>query len=217
MAISTYSELQAAIARFAVRTDLGDQIIDCISLVEGDLNSHFNLRTLETDQSLVAVPGSRFVALPATFREQKNLWIEWPYGRSDPLRFVTPDLLTTSAVAGIPQTWCIDGLNIAFEKPAASSYALTLRMIAGLELSDANPTNLVLTNYPNVYLYGALVHVAAILANSIQGAMWAAAYQDALAKAKAKESRSKASTTLVTEIGLMGRHSGRSGFNINRG
>jgi hypothetical protein len=75
---------------------------------------------------------------------------------------------------------------------------------------------LVLANYPNVYLYGALIHLAQITGD-IRGAGWSAAFEDYLAKAKAKEARSKASSTLSTEVGILGRSTRRHGFNINVG
>lgn len=217
MALTTYSELQTAIGTFLNRSDLTASIPDFIALAEADINSHFDLRAVETDQALTATAGSRFVALPIGFREQQNLWIEWPYGRGDPLRFVTPELLVTATAPGIPMTWCIDGTNIAFERPAASAYSLTLRMIGGLALSDASPTNLVLTNYPNVYLYGALKEAGPFLRDGEATQIWEAKYADAIFKAKAKEGREKSLTTLSTEPGFLARSNGRYGFNIVRG
>lgn len=217
MALATYSDLKASVADFLNRTDLTASIPDFIRLAEADINSHFDLRTVETDVALSAVPGSRYVALPATFREPQNLWINWAYGRGDPLRFVTPELLVTSTASGIPLYWCIDGANIAFERPAGDAYSLTLRQIGGVTLSDAAPTNLVLTNYPNVYLYGALKEAAPYLRDADAMTMWEAKYADAIQKAKAKEGREKSLVTLSTEPGALTFRGNRGGFNINRG
>lgn len=217
MAISTYSELKAAVADWLNRSDLTATIPNFIALAEADINSHFDLRTVESDQIVTATPGSRYVALPAGFREAQNLWINWPYGRGTPLRFVTPELLTATATQGAPLMWCIDGDNIAFERPADQAYSLTLRMIGGVGLSDNSPANLILTNYPNVYLYGALREAAPYLRDPDAAALWEAKYQDAIFKAKAKENRTKSLVTLSTEPGQLTFRGNRSGFNINRG
>ena len=217
MAISTYSDLKAAVADWLNRSDLTATIPNFIALAEADINSHFDLRTVESDQLVSATPGSRYVALPTGFREAQNLWINWPYGRGTPLRFVTPELLTTIATPGAPLLWCIDGDNIAFEKPADQAYSLTLRMIGGVGLSDTSPANLILTNYPNVYLYGALREAAPYLRDPEASGLWEAKYADAITKAKAKENRTKSLVTLSTEPGQLTFRGNRSGFNINRG
>lgn len=217
MALTTFSELKASVADFLNRTDLTTTIPDFIALAEADINSHFDLRTVESDQALTSVTNSRFIALPTGFREPQNLWINWTYGRGDPLRFMAPELLVTSTTPGIPLLWSIDGSNIAFERPAGSAYSLTLRMIGGVTLSDANPTNLVLTNYPNVYLYGALKEAAPYLRDVEGAGLWEAKYQDAIMKAKAKEGREKSLVTLSTEPGALTFRGNRGGFNINRG
>ncbi len=64
MAITTYTELQAAIASWLNRGDLTAQIPDFIALAEADINAQFDIRSIETDQALTAVVSSRFVPLP---------------------------------------------------------------------------------------------------------------------------------------------------------
>lgn len=215
MALATYSDLKTAIADFLERGDLTAVIPDFITLAEADINSQFNLRDGDQNAALTSVVGSRFIPLPAGFREAQNLWIEWTYGRGDPLRFVLPELLVTYTSPGRPLTWCIDGENIAFERPFDQAYSITLRVSNGSQLSDAAPTNLLLTNYPNVYLYGALREAATYLrAEALP--IWSAKYDDAITKAKAKESRNSALVTLSTEPGIM-QLGNRRGFNIARG
>lgn len=217
MPFTTYSQLKESIAGFLNRGDLSAVIPDFIALAEADLNSQFDIRTIETDQALTAVTSSRYIALPAGFREPQNLWINWAYGRGEPLRFVVPELLQTTTVNGIPHAWCIDGSNIAFNCPANDAYSMTLRMLGGVALSDSVPTNLILTNYPDVYLYGALKASAGYLRDTEGLATWAALYSEALMRAKAKEKRIKALVTLSTDPGALTFYGNRRGFNINRG
>jgi hypothetical protein len=220
MAISTYAELQAAVASWLDRGDLTTQIPDFIALAEADINSQFDLRTIESDHTLVTTVGSRFAPLPAGYREPQNVWLQWPStaGR-EPLRMVPPELMEVSTVHGIPTAYGIDGDNIAFNCPVSSTtdYTFTFRQIGGVALSDTSPTNLVLTNYPNVYLYGALKAAAPFLRDPDAFAMWTSLYAEALGQAKAKESRGKALVTLSTEPGALTFAGRRDGFNIVRG
>jgi hypothetical protein len=216
MALATYSDLKSAIADWLERGDLTAVIPNFIALAEADINARFNLRDGEQNAALTATPGSRFITLPTGFREAMNLWINWPYGRGDPLRFVMPELLVTYTSPGIPLTWCIDGTNIAFERPCLDAYSMTLRQANGETLSDANPTNLLLTLYPNVYLFGALKEAADYLKDDPSFAKWSGRFDAALSDAKSKEGRQSALVTLSTEPGVM-QTGNRRGFNITRG
>ena len=93
MAITTYAELQAAAAAWLIRGDLTARIKEFIALAEARLNRVVRKRQAEVDYPLTATTSSRTIALPATFSEPLNLWIERSTGRSDPLRFIDPALL----------------------------------------------------------------------------------------------------------------------------
>lgn len=218
MAISTYAELQTAGANWLDREDLTSRIPEFIALAEADINATFDVRTMESDVTLTGVVGSRFIAIPAGYREPQNLWLQWPgsAGRES-LRQVPPELMVVSTVNSIPSAWGVDGTNIAFDCPLSSitAYTLTLRMIGGLALSDAAPTNLILTNYPNVYLFGLMKEASPFLRDDDATSVWEQKYQDAVAKAMHKEGRGKGLTTLSTEPAML--TSRRSGFNVYRG
>jgi len=216
MAISTYSDLKSTIADWLERGDLTSVIPTFIQLAEADINAKFNLRDGQQNTTLTATSGSRFIPLPTGFREGCNLWINWSYGRGDPLRFVMPELLITFTSPGVPLTWCIDGSNIAFEKPCSDAFSMTLRQSTGETLSDANPSNLLLALYPNVYLFGALKEAADYLKDDAGLSKWSARYELALDDAKYKESRHSALVTLSTEPGII-QLGNRRGFNITRG
>ena len=219
MAITTYDELQTAVANWLDRGDLTARIPEFIALAEADINSQFDIRTIESDQTLTATQDSRYIALPAGFREAQQLWMVWNYSSArQALRFVTPETITVSPVSSVPVAWCVDGSNIAFDCPVNSTslYYFVLRMMGGVALSDSAPTNLILTNYPNVYLFGALREAAPYLRDPDAVAYWEGRYRDALQLAKDKEHRAKALVTLSTEPGMLS-YAARRGYNIYRG
>jgi hypothetical protein len=214
MAITNYSELQAAAANWLNRTDLSgsaNRIPEFIDLAEARLNRDLKLRAMESDQGLTTAIGSRFIALPAGYLEPIALFIERFTGR-EALVFV-PSAMETSAAAGEPQCWTIDGSNIAFERAADQVYSMTFKMLTAFALSDANPTNWLLSNYPDLYLAATLAEGFGFLMDD-EALKWVARYGQTLSEVNAKEARSRSMAQLKTDIPLPLQ---RRTFDINRG
>lgn len=218
MALTTYSELQTAVGNWLDRTDLSARIPEFIALAEADINSHFEHRDIASTSTLTPVVGSHTIALPTGYRSPLNLWLLWGGSAgTQEMRAVPRESMRITTVNAIPHAWAIDGDDIYFDCPAnsATDYTFLFRWLGGIALSDTTTTNLILANYPNVYLFGALKEAAPYLRDPEALAIWEAKYADAIAKAKAKENREKALTTLSTEPAMLQRR--RSGFNIYRG
>ena len=215
MALSTYTELQAAIADWLNRQDLSAQIPDFIRLTESRLNREFSIRTIKSDVTLTATAGSRSIALPTGFREALNLWILRSGARNEIKRYINPDLLTVDPNnAAEPNYWAVDGSNIVFERPCDQAYTFILRVEGGVTLSTATPTNLILTNYPDLYLFGACAEAGPYLRDAELSATFEAKFQAALTDARAKESRSDKLTTLRTEPAALNHFNRRNAYNI---
>lgn len=218
MALSTYAELQAAVATFLVRGDQTATIPMLITLCESKLNRELRKRQAEVDASLVGVVGSRFIALPSNYDEALNLWYVDTAGRYPVERFIDPALLRTWTAAGRPFQWTIDGSNVAFERPCDQAYTFTLRMLGKYGLSDSAPTNDLLTDYPDAYLFGTLAEAGPLLRDQAMTTVYEAKLDAAIQSINTKDARSRAQQTLSTEPGQLqfaGRRSG--GFDIRRG
>lgn len=214
MAIGNYTELQSAVENWLHRNDLSARVPEFIALAESRLNRLLRLRTMESDEALTASVGSRSVALPAGFIEPLALWLELASGRAE-LRFYPATALPVSSSSGEPACWTVDGANLAFERPADQLYSLTLRMIEAFALSDSAPTNWLLTNHPDLYLYGALIESAPFIRDDARTAFWQERFDRALAEVQAKEARSRSLATLSTDAALAGMN--RAGFDITTG
>lgn len=212
MALSTYAQLKTAIADWLERSDLTERTVDFIALAESRLERVLRLRLMETDQAMVAIPGARTIALPADFREPVALWIERPGGR-ETVRFADPAMIAVTGGAGEPRAWTIDGANLAFDRPCDRAYAFTLRMLGRLALSDAEPTNAVLRDYPDLYLFGALVEAAPYLRDAELLSLFMARLEGALGEARAKEARHRSLVRLGVEPVL----AASAGFDIRGG
>lgn len=215
MALSTYTELQAAIADWLNRSDLTARIPDFISLTESRLNREFSIRTIKSDVTLTATPGSRSIPLPTGFREALNLWIVRDNARREIMRYINPDLLTVDPYnQAEPRYWAVDGTDLVFERPCDQAYTFVLRIEGGVALSTGTPTNLILTNYPDLYLFGACAEAGPFLRDAELSATFEAKFQAALIDARSKESRSDKLTTLRTEIAAINHFNRRNAYNI---
>lgn len=201
MALSNYAQLKSAVADWLERSDLSERTADFVALAESRLNRLLRLRTMETEVAVAATPGLRSVSLPAGFREPVALWREDVGGRQA-LRFVDPTILSVSFTAGQPRLWTVDGNALAFERPCDQAYGFTLRMLGRLALSEAQPSNAVLADYPDLYLFGALVEAAPYLRDADLLSLFAARFEAALTEARAKEARSRSLANLAVEPGL---------------
>lgn len=218
MAISTYADLQAAVASWLIRSDQTARIPDFIAMAEARLNRVLRLRRAELNAALTGVPASRFVPLPGDYDEALTCWIVYPAGtEAQELRFVDPARIDPSTIAGTPYGWTIDGTNLGFERPCDQAYAFTLRYLAKLALSDAIPTNALLTDYPDAYLFATLAEAGAALRDNDFTVMYEGKLERALREINAKDARSRAQQVLSTEPGFLQRLTRASGFNIYRG
>lgn len=211
MAITTYAELQAAAANWLVRADLTARIPEFITLAEARLNRVLRTRLAEADVALTAAVGARTIPLPAGFAEPLALWRVRPEGRRL-VRFLEASLLGASSLRGEPLAWTIDGANLAFDRPCDQAYGYVLRHLAKFQLADGAPSNALLAEAPDVYLFATLCEAAPFLRDADLAQAYATKLQQALGELGAKEARSRAPGPLVTELPR-----GRAGFDIVRG
>lgn len=164
MTISTYSELKTALQNFAYRndTDYTDRSAEFIALAEASLNRE--LDAVETDASLTGVVDSRELDLSAlAITSPIALFILDSAGNETEMTEKTDGDFAYSTMSSVPRFWALDGDHIDFDCPLDSAYDFRLRYIERFALSDASPTNWLLTNHPDVYLAACMVWGCAFL------------------------------------------------------
>lgn len=202
MAIDTYAALKAAAAHWLVRGDLTARIPDFVALAEARLNRVLRHRLAETEIALTAAPGLRRIPLPAGFTEPLRLWLEAAEGRIE-LPCVEAATLPQTAARGVPRAWAIDAEAVAFDRPCDQAYGLTLRMLKAFALSEAAPTNALLTEAPDVYLFATLCEAAPFLRDAELSGAYETRLDRALGELNAKHARSRALGTLRVEADLL--------------
>jgi len=199
MAITTYAELQAAAANWLVRGDLTARIPDFIALAEARLNRVLRARLAETETTLVGAVGSRAIPLPAGFTEPLRVWIVRPEGRCE-MPFLDPSLIGASSLRGEPLHWTVDGASLAFDRPLDQAYVFDLRLLSAFRLTDETPTNALLSDSPDLYLFATLCEAAPFLRDPDLAASYEAKLEAAIAAANAKDGRSRSGQSLATEL-----------------
>lgn len=184
MAITTYAELVASLdgsTGYLHRTDLTAKIPDFIKLAESELNSDLKLLLQETEATLTATVGSRLMAQPTRFGTPSALWCT-TYSPRIELVYLDPTALPVTANNGQARYYTVDGADIATDNPADVAYTYTLRYLANFDLATTLTNNL-LSQWPKVYVFGALLQSIAYTRDMSQQGYWQSEYDKAVRKA----------------------------------
>jgi len=197
MSITSYSELVAALdgsTGYLHRSDLTARIPDFITLAESEINSDLKLLLQETEATLTATVSSRQMAVPTRFGTPIALWCT-TYSPRIEIMYRNAAELPVSDTAGPAQFYTIDGAFVATDNAADVAYTYTLRYLTNFDLATTL-TNTVLTNWPKVYLFGALLQSIAFTRDYAQQQYWQAEYDRAIAKAMKDTVATKSKQTL---------------------
>lgn len=166
----SYDGLKASVADFLNRGDLASAIPDFITLAEAQMTRRFAGRLrqglpvprrmiVRADAAIAA--GSEYVPAPADFHGP----IDFVLGDTLVLDYLDSTNLAQekqlARVIGAPCWYALVGSELQLYPAADQDYAGELTYIARVPaLSEASPANWILTDYPDAYLYGALVQSA---------------------------------------------------------
>jgi hypothetical protein len=165
MSIATYDELKTAIESWQHRSDLTYLVGDFITLAEAKFNRRIRARQQETD--FTGTPTSYEIAIPSDFLAFRKLWrtsdketleqkpldvVRWYQEGGESTAYAIGDAIVTDGTSAVT--------GVYFTKIAS--------------LSDAAPTNWLLTAYPDVYLFAGLAETAFYVKDKESAAMWTA-------------------------------------------
>lgn len=157
MAISTFSELKESVISWSHRNDLDTLIPDFIRLCEVDMfknnKAHESLQTRAMEQISTAVMTAA-IALPDGFKQMRNLRYTDTIGGD--LIAKTPDTIRRRSGTGRPSFFSVT-TEIQFEITPDQGYDIEMSYFRIPDpLTSDNQTNFILTNNPDIYLYGTL-------------------------------------------------------------
>lgn len=174
MAITSYSTLKTAIADWLNRADLDQQIPDFVALAESTLNDILRSSFMVTSSPVAITAGK--ASLPSTALE--IVYAQVASTPTEPLEQVTPQQLmmlrrARTKSAANPRFFAVVGRNVLVTPSPSGALSVDLDYYQKIpSLSDASPTNWLLTEAPHVYLYTALLHATPFLMDDARYAVF---------------------------------------------
>jgi len=163
MAIANYSDLTASISTWMHRSDLTTVIPDFIRLAEARMQLDLDTRQLDKTSTLTTTPSTNTLLLPTDFNKARSLSM-LSGGVTIVLDNMPPELLVQrwgSYTSSMPRSYSIRGSNLLLGPTPNGAYDLTLEYLGTIPgLTAINPTNDILTNYPDAYLHCCLIYGA---------------------------------------------------------
>lgn len=200
MTLSTYAELKSAVADWLERSDLAARIPDFIRLAEAQINRA--LREREMTRRATAVITDPSSAAPPDLLEVRTLTLSLG---ADTWRLtpMPPEALCDEPAnqTGRPRFWSLVGDEFRYHPAPGHAYTATLTYFVRLPpLSDAAPSNWLLNEHPDIYLFAALKEAAPFLRDAQLTATFETKYRTALEEVR--QARRTNVGPLRTEQGL---------------
>ena len=212
--MQTYAELQTAIATYTHRDDTTDRIPEFIQMGEADLNRKIKTVDMETRVTSVMSTVSRFQVLPAGCAEIRSIYMQSP---AKELLYVAHNILRDSVVSETntaePSMFTIKD-DIEYDCIPKQAYTIETHYLKKYDLAS-DLTNWLLTNYPNLYLYSAMVHALIYEMNDARAQMFKGYVDTEIAEVNRHEARKRrtGNTFLRVDSGM----AAVGGFNIQTG
>lgn len=183
MAINTFSTLKSNVADWIDRDDMSNQIDTMIGICEARLYSVLRVRGMESALSETIASGA--ITLPTDFIEFKHAYLDTTPTQA--LEFRPIDWLQshypTRSASGKPKFAALSAGTVVFGPYPDSAYAVAAVYYARpTALSVSNETNFLTSSWPDLLLYGTLVHTALFLGQDSRLPAWQGAYDEALGR-----------------------------------
>ena len=175
MSLATFDDLVKEIIDYSHRNDQGTRIPTYIQLAENLMYSNsvqpLKIRSMETVST--AATAGQYVELPPNFERARSVRLVIG-DNSGELRFQAPEQLFKNPATGKPLFYTIVGNEIQFGRVPDSAYTLEIQYYRKADpLTELNQTNEILTNHPQIYLFGALAMLFGFAQDTEQEASYA--------------------------------------------
>ena len=160
MSISNYSELLVAVRDYTENPDLLDtQIQRFIKMTEVRMLKKpcgLKVAWMASATEYTLLEDASSFALAANVQDVQRISIVID-GSESAINETPAAMLLKPQDAGRPTAYAVYGHAVNFDKVADQDYTFRVLCAAGpTDLTSAAPTNFVITNYPDIYLYGCL-------------------------------------------------------------
>lgn len=183
MAISTYAELQTAVANWLARDDLTSRIPEFIALAEAKFNR--DLRCIQMEKRSTATINlassePEYLSLPLDFQVMRRVRVSSVEGKPR-LEFLVGAQAeefreAIANVVGRPKYFTVFGDELELIPTPDEAYIIEMVYRANIPALASNSTNWLLTLAPDAYLYGGLMESAPYIKEDARVQTWAQGY-----------------------------------------
>lgn len=179
-----FGELKAALL-----AQIGRAPADIVyTLVAADVNKYLRVSEMVSSTTLTEAAS---ITLPSDFLAVVDVYLD-----TDPRRALSPTskqaLNAMLATGGTARMYAIEAGKMFLNPTPTTSETVNLRYYARVAaLSADSDENSILTNYPDVYTYGALTHHAALVRDVEAASVWRQGYEAAISSANRVDVRSR--------------------------
>lgn len=215
MAITNFSELKTAIANWLDRSDLTTIIPDFITLAEARMyrgtgeDKGLRLRYMEQAATRDMASGTERYGLPSDFLEMRNI----SYVRDSQ----TIDLVLRAPrqldehfredYTGYPEAFAIEGTEIRIRPIPSGTWTMRQVYYKKLDaLSDSSTENDILTNFPDIYLFGSLAEAELYLKNDQRAGLWEQRFLAAIRAANKDHARTRWKGGALQAVSKVGKY-----------
>lgn len=201
MAITNYTELQSAINNWGERNDSASQLQEFIAVAESRLNRE--LGSLEASQDIIGTIGSREIDISAYPVDGVTTlyFVDSDGDETEVTPVAFPNLKRVGA-SGQPTKWALREMDtLVFDRQCNAAYSFRMAYDQKIRLSDAAPTNWLLTNHSDIYLAACMMWSGAFNEHLPGVANWKALLDEDLMAVKRELNKAKR-TTLSTDPAL---------------
>jgi hypothetical protein len=170
-AIPDLDTLKTTVADWLDRDDLEAKIPTFIQLAEAMFNRE--LRTIQMERTSTGSASDEDTLLPEDYLAMRAIYEEGSPDR--PLRGISPTAIRQDfdGTTGIPVAYALVSGGIRLVPPPSSTILLTMDYYARIDpLTIVSPSNWLLDQYPDAYLYGTLYNAEIYLDNATRAAQW---------------------------------------------
>lgn len=183
MALSTYTELQDAVANWLARNDLTARVPEFVTLCEAKLNRLLFVPQMETRSTTTCDTSDdepEFLSLPSDFQSMRRVRLSSVTGKPR-LNFMSQTQLddyrySIDNVSDQPVYFTIMGDELELAPTPNEDYTVEMVYRKNIPALASNSTNWLLTAAPDAYLYGALLESAPYIKEDSRIAVWATGF-----------------------------------------
>lgn len=195
MALANYDNLFESIVKWSHRNDVDLLIPDFIAMAENEMFGNdqevLKTRAMEVTTTQAAIADTRLNPLPSDFLYNRRVRLDIGSGDNGELTYRAPEQMIIQGASGRPRFFTITD-QLEFDRVPDSTYTIEFTYYARpAALTVSNQTNVIITNHPEIYLYGALHQLFLYAVDEAEASKWAAKFFQAIKGANKKDKKGR--------------------------